>query len=85
MDDIFEHTDSRILYNMRKIVEYYNKNKGEGFDPVAPDLTLEKILETDIAFPNDYKPILTFVQLVMQTQKKKERIEKNQRQEALRP
>ena len=85
LDDIFEHTDKRVELNTKKFVDYYNKHFGDKMDYIMPNFELEQLLDTDISFPLEYRQKQTFIELMMQTKNKKEKIMKNNREEALKP
>ena len=38
LEDIFNHTDARVAFNTEKLVEMYNKQRGEDMDPVWPSI-----------------------------------------------
>jgi len=32
LDDIFKHTDEKVISNVRKIIKMFNKKRGHGMD-----------------------------------------------------
>lgn len=53
MEDIFKHTDSRVIHNQDKLVRMYNYKAGEDMDPLEND-DVKRLLDTDICYPLSY-------------------------------
>ena len=59
MQDIFNHTSSRIITNQRRIVDLFNKNP-KRLNIADPEI--HRITSKDISFPDNYVPNISSLQ-----------------------
>lgn len=55
INDIFDHTDSKVKEVMHNLAQTYNRKKSNLMDP-RQDPDIHKVLQNNIAFPNGYVP-----------------------------